>query len=156
MAIVATGLAAASTIAAWRGTLHEHAGIRLFVPLAFSMAASSMAFLLYILMPWADTARAAITRSNETRWTRHFRSLWGAAQTVLGYAVLLSLSFLVLPIAVYTLREYQISAALGAIVSIAAARALTWSAESVGRRRFRLPAAARNILLGLAVALFAC
>jgi hypothetical protein len=154
--ISAGGMIVATWVGVARGTRDGHEGVGLFLPLLFLAAAWMTAFILYLVMPWADVVMGRVKggSDNPTLWTRNFRSLWGATLAVLGYGVLLTLALVLLPALVYTLREYTVSAAIGALISMAAARALAWQAAPSITTRLSLPPGLRNFLLAVAVTLF--
>lgn len=85
-------------------------------------------------------------------WTRRMRSVWGGVEaiTLYGTGAFLLLGFL--PLVVYAVRDNTGGIGIGALGSLLVSRLLT-SRTGAGERRFALPPALHNALLGLAITL---
>lgn len=85
-------------------------------------------------------------------WTRRTRSFWGAVQAITMYGASVLLLLGLLPLVIYAVRDHTGGLGIGALGSLLATRLLT-SRSGEGKRRFALPPALRNALLGTAVTL---
>jgi hypothetical protein len=124
----------------------EEEALWLFTPFAAAIGARLSGFAITVL-----------GESFASSWTRHMRSLWGAFQGLSVYGIWLTLLFAVLPLVIYALRDSTTAIGWGALGSLLFTRLLT-SRTAGGNgvsiaRLSRIPAAIRNALLAVGVAL---
>lgn len=88
------------------------------------------------------------------RWTRQFRSLWGALQAFTSYGLLIFLLAAVFPLLVYALVDFGLAAAAGAIMSLLSMRFFVSFLFSPGKKTRKPSGGLIKFALGLAVGLF--
>ncbi len=114
----------------------------LFLPAALLLVTRITSLAVAWLIPWLPPM-----------WRREIRSVWGAFQAITMYGVAVGVVFAILPIAAHVLADYGLFNAVGALISLVAARGFMPNLNG-GSGKGRLPAVLFRPLLGLAVWLF--
>jgi hypothetical protein len=84
-------------------------------------------------------------------WSREFRSLWGAFQTIATYGMALTLAFAALPILAYAAEQASLWAAAAPVVSLVLSRVLVSGAAQGASDKLRIPKGLLHFVLAIAV-----
>jgi hypothetical protein len=116
--------------------------------------------LLILLVPAAVLLGAAITSfivavggPSIRAWNRRWRSLWSAYQAITIYGWWIMLALAAVPVAAYSLHDYQARLGFSAAGAVLLTRLLASRRAIIGIGKIHLPPAVRRALLAIAVVL---